>query len=460
MRRWEPPIRVVCMTVAFIVVMCSITYMASAQGDESPSRRGEVAGPNDLAGKGQDENLGAASLFEKADRLYVEQPGEISNEELLEAISRWPSELTERQRSVLGQWVAQNREALAQLRLGTQKVDYLTPFQEESLVLDQRQMYGRGREKIAKLMRVAIFRVRFAAAREGVTNEVEEDLLMCHRVSLGLTQSSFLLENLSGMWGLDRTAQAAFDILARMPVDRTSIQRLQGCVGQYIPASGDRLPDFVWRERLLHHASVARLFDGTNPASKLKPDDAIVLAVRFDLTSDQMDALDLRYARTTQDIDAAYAYCSRFLSMSPWQAKAEGLDFYEDLAGLTHENPLVTMLLFNASGVARLRAHYAAKQDALVATLALMRYRQEKAEFPGSLQELVSAGYLSRLPTDPYSDNSLVYRRTDADFMLYSVAEDFDDDGGWHSDWGRGEDGGDYVFWPVQARITAGSDRE
>ncbi|MBP7052910.1 MAG: hypothetical protein KBE65_18040, partial [Phycisphaerae bacterium] len=64
---------------------------------------------------------------------------------------------------------------------------------------------------------------------------------------------------------------------------------------------------------------------------------------------------------------------------------------------------------------------------------------------------------LTRSPVaglNPIRDNeTLVYRRTGADFILHSVAEDFDDDGGQHSDWGRGEKGGDYVFWPVQDPI-------
>jgi hypothetical protein len=38
---------------------------------------------------------------------------------------------------------------------------------------------------------------------------------------------------------------------------------------------------------------------------------------------------------------------------------------------------------------------------------------------------------------------------------LYSYGEDFDDDGGKHSKWGVGDEGGDQVFWPVEQSQTA-----
>jgi len=96
------------------------------------------------------------------------------------------------------------------------------------------------------------------------------------------------------------------------------------------------------------------------------------------------------------------------------------------------------------------RAHYGAKRDALLVTLALLCYRCDKGHLPKDLHELLSTGHLSELPMDPYSDGPLVYRQTEDDFLLYSLGEDFDDDGGTHGKRDWEED--DYVFWPVQAK--------
>ena len=70
-------------------------------------------------------------------------------------------------------------------------------------------------------------------------------------------------------------------------------------------------------------------------------------------------------------------------------------------------------------------------------------------------EELFEAGYLKKLPMDPYSDSPLVYKKTDDDFILYSVGYDFEDDGGevYRDNKGRVRpwgDEGDAVFWPVR----------
>ena len=38
--------------------------------------------------------------------------------------------------------------------------------------------------------------------------------------------------------------------------------------------------------------------------------------------------------------------------------------------------------------------------------------------------------YLSQVPEDPYGDGPLIYRRTEGEFILYSVGADGEDDGG------------------------------
>jgi hypothetical protein len=89
----------------------------------------------------------------------------------------------------------------------------------------------------------------------------------------------------------------------------------------------------------------------------------------------------------------------------------------------------------------------------LIVTTAILRYKTETGHYPQDLQMLVTAGYLSKLPIDPFSGSPLVYKLSDNNFMLYSFAEDFKDDGGKHEpNWAENGDG-DYVFWPVQKGI-------
>ncbi len=86
--------------------------------------------------------------------------------------------------------------------------------------------------------------------------------------------------------------------------------------------------------------------------------------------------------------------------------------------------------------------------------LAIMRYEKEKGQYPADLDELVEAGYLKKLPMDPYSDAPLIYQKTEGEFLLYSLGTNLTDEGGKLGLGSRGTprmwaDNGDWVFWPV-----------
>jgi hypothetical protein len=87
--------------------------------------------------------------------------------------------------------------------------------------------------------------------------------------------------------------------------------------------------------------------------------------------------------------------------------------------------------------------------------IALKRYKNDIGEYPESLDELVSKNYLKEVPIDPFSGESLIYKKTDGDFILYGVGENFEDEGGEvvRDDNGRIKkfaSEGDWVFWPVE----------
>jgi hypothetical protein len=138
---------------------------------------------------------------------------------------------------------------------------------------------------------------------------------------------------------------------------------------------------------------------------------------------------------------------------SPWQLHAACTSHEEELDELLEGNYYLHdgfLSIAQCIGVGwRDRAH----GRATVAVLSILAYQAEKGGLPGSLAEVVTAGYLNSLPMDPYSDGPLVYKVVDDDFLLYSVGEDFTDDGGVYpvDDWDVFV--GDYVFWPVPSEF-------
>ena len=86
-----------------------------------------------------------------------------------------------------------------------------------------------------------------------------------------------------------------------------------------------------------------------------------------------------------------------------------------------------------------------AKQLGLMLSCALEAYRLEHGAYPKSLTELVTGGYLRKLPTDPFTtDKPFIYNPTDGGYLLYSIGPDMKDDGG--APLNRRSQKGDIVF--------------
>ena len=61
--------------------------------------------------------------------------------------------------------------------------------------------------------------------------------------------------------------------------------------------------------------------------------------------------------------------------------------------------------------------------------LAIERYRLAAGKLPDALADLVPA-YLDSVPKDPFDGNELRYRKLEAGYVVYSIGDDLNDDGG------------------------------
>jgi hypothetical protein len=100
------------------------------------------------------------------------------------------------------------------------------------------------------------------------------------------------------------------------------------------------------------------------------------------------------------------------------------------------------------------RFKFKATYEALKTIIALHRWQRANGRFPQRLEEVIESGFLNSLPADPYSDTSLIYKKTDDGFTLYSVGPNFTDDGGTAAPAQQGtrkmwDEQGDEIFWPV-----------
>lgn len=157
----------------------------------------------------------------------------------------------------------------------------------------------------------------------------------------------------------------------------------------------------------------------------------------------------------TESIESIFAEADNIIRTVPWQLENGGIDKLESPA-FDDVSVMLKIVLQAFTKVGKTAWGLQTNKEAYIVVCAVLRYRERNERLPESLGELVDAGLLDDVSIDPYSGKSMVYRKTDDGFILYSVGENRIDNGGKS---GAGENGdhilwtekGDWVFWPVDA---------
>jgi hypothetical protein len=160
--------------------------------------------------------------------------------------------------------------------------------------------------------------------------------------------------------------------------------------------------------------------------------------------------------QTREIVDQLFDYCDNIACKSPVQIRNEGIDVEKEIMEMVKGNILLEMLIPSIDGVIESGHRRRISVESTLTIVAILRYKKDTGSYPDSLQGLKAAGYLNKLPIDPYSDKPLIYKKTGENFILYSIGRNFTDDGGrfFYDDRGRPfwlgtKEAGDWVFWPV-----------
>ncbi|MCI0499007.1 MAG: hypothetical protein L0Y36_04925 [Planctomycetales bacterium] len=158
--------------------------------------------------------------------------------------------------------------------------------------------------------------------------------------------------------------------------------------------------------------------------------------------------------QTLQSAEQFYAAMNELAVQSPARVRNGNIDIDRQLQELTKGNVLLELLMPALEKVNILSHRNRIDSQALPAILAILQYQKQNGTFPETLDALVENGLLNNVPIDPFSDNPLVYKKMDNGFTLYSVGQNFVDDGGLQGKDSRGKstlwgNDGDAVFWPV-----------
>ncbi|MHC4534270.1 MAG: hypothetical protein ACYS6K_09985 [Planctomycetota bacterium] len=285
------------------------------------------------------------------------------------------------------------------------------------------------------------------------------------------------MEQLVGM-GMGRIAcEEIFNIVAVQTFSSKELKRLQQrlsqCYQQGYPLMN------MEGEKLAFLDVVQRIFtDGGHGGGHLIPQKAGMFENMYDdiveITEDvpvgrefvknaTLTSMCLLHARRDATIatgEQIYKQAEVIVQMSPYERHKRDIGSIEEviISKPRYRYALLEYVVPAAERISELLYQGKALHEAVIAILAIQRWRLEKEEYPTTLDELLEAGNLKELPIDPYSNKALIYRQTGDNFVLYSIGRNFKDDGGkvYEKDgdaqrWGaRGvREGGDAVFWPV-----------
>ena len=396
----------------------------------------------------------AEFYYAKAWKLFVDPPQEIFGYIKKDVgLKDLPTE----QQKIMSLWIAENTDAIAMLKQGTQKPfywpNYVGTMQDFAL-----------NENYRKMINIA-FALCWDAkqlAQDGEAEKAIDELLDCYRFGCHLMEGPKpMTSQLTGMGIKQKVCKTGFLLMdsTKMSSEQIRCFRTQF---ELLLRVKKQTPDLTC-EKLFQYDIIQGIFtdDGNSnghiPQLELKAmkEDPCQLYQTFVpyWTKDRMKEWGRADRKQTVALtEEVFEFLKNAYTKTPMQLKKENLDIsntIDEKAG----NSIIYMYIPALAKIHHIFYENKAFGSAFVTTLAIFSYKNTCHAFPENLEILVPEGYLESLPTDPYSDKPLIYKKAGDSFILYSVGGDFKDDGGKHSDtWSS--PGRDYVFWPPDKQDT------
>jgi hypothetical protein len=375
--------------------------------------------------------------------------------------------LSDNEDEYISPWVKQNEPAWQEFVKGSLKsycyreVQY-NPKDKDRWVLN---ILAPHLSDLRNLARLGIWHSRINL-KEGKTRQAIEDCLALARAgSHWQGKGSLIVEQLVGL-GISRLGHEQILRLAQgQNLSAADLKELHQQLMQMYP-QGYRLID-IESERLWFLDIVQHVFtDGGPGGGHLVPSRWPQFADDVALTAEKKSgifmplstAASMVHARRDETVAKFNELFDKFIEIaktSPYQRHVCNLRSDDLISALPkYRYFLIGIFIPAVDRVSEIGYRGKASYETIVTILALKRWRLEKNAYPVSLNELVAVGYLKELPMDPYSDKPLIYKRTDDDFVLYSVGPNFTDDGGVSGKDREGQprswrDNGDTLFWPL-----------
>ncbi len=406
-------------------------------------RANQISKPPDY-----DPNHNAAPYYDEFLARFVSLP-----DVLKPKYRSWPQDLRPEEFRALERWATANESTLPFLARAA-----ACPYWWYELKSTDGTMSG---VKTVDLDRVrnCVWGVLLLAKHKASQGDISQGLGLLadvHMLGVHRNKGATLVEEMAGMAICKLSYEALLAVLSHCDVEGETLRRALHVLTPRIP--GIAVPRLSEVEHLYGQDGDQRLFtdDGKGdgiliPKQLYRARKNVPVGYGQQLSFPAAVWICLHHPgrrETVQLGEKCFALACDLVRQTPWDLHVRDTSYEKELGRLTRTNYL---LRYDCSALAqciRIGWQGRALGYATVAVLAIFAYRVRERRLPESLQQLMDKGLLPSPPMDPYSNGPLVYKVHGDGFILYSVGEDFVDNGGRHCEWDD-QTGGDHVFWPV-----------
>lgn len=394
----------------------------------------------------------AAQLYEEAFNSFVEMPKQLQRVDY----AKWVEDFNKTEQDLLQKWLIENGNCFQKFRKASQK-PYNWVKRECSKDNELISMKFPGiRIDLLNMIAAITWNAKFNAA-QGKYVEAFDDLLAIYLAGYQqCTPSIFLIEFEDNLQRQQIAMETASLIADKTPVPNAVLKSFQQQLEEISNAHTcffDFMADKLTLYDILQRTYVYKP-NGTGRLSWKRKSDF------YTMCGDNNNWLVIKSCfigptqnKVKKEIDSYYEKVNTVFTITPWELHKTQPDYFDKLGPECRGN----IPILYVYGLDYRRAYYnyydtQAQLQALLTTIAVMRFRQDNGHLPNELDELIKARYLQKLPADPYNEKSLIYKVEGENFRMYSIGNNFEDDGGKGSFLprmlGSSISSADLVFWP------------
>jgi len=444
-----------------VLIVCFVIYVVWFLTGKPVITTDYVAELNRIVRPVADDSQNAAPLYHKAAELYQEVPQDVS-----QLLGKKYREAATEEKQLIEKWITDNEETLELVVAGSKKPYYWQEYGNERYPNMMMAIRLPSLSDFRRLARTLRWRA-YLRAEQGRYEDTFDDMKACYRFGRHLRGDKSLIEQLVGIAIEAIAVQTIRDIIGKYQIDSVTLATFQQDFEQMI-ADENFTVSFKF-EKLAMYDVIQRCFtedrfgeghlslDGLRLVGSVTDSELFEFILEGKHWTTPLHVLFTHPNKqeSREMVDRCYAFWDKIAQKTPAQIRAEGIDTEKEAMEIIKGNILLEILTPAIGRVCEIAHRNRIDVEATLAVIAILRYKEDVGDYPENLDELIEAGLLKALPIDPYSDQPLVYKGTESDFVLYGVGENFKDDGGTVAviggrlrKWGTKEEG-DWIFWPV-----------